>query len=155
MPFPVIHGLSDHRLFRIYTHIKDRCYNPNNDSYHNYGGKGIRMSRKWLNDFMCFYKWALKNGYRDDLTIERKNLKGNYSSVNCTWATRKEQGNNRSTNRVLTYNGESLTMQQWSEKLNIKYTTIKLRLRRGMSVEQALSTTLFKDRNKVPKPTLF
>lgn len=134
------HGLSNHRLFRIQRHIIDRCYNPNNDSYHNYGAKGITMCDEWRTSVVPFYDWAMKNGYADNLTIERIDNTGNYEPNNCRWATRKEQGNNRSTNKLIEYNGKSLTMKQWSELTGIHYETIKNRIRREMPLNMVFAS---------------
>lgn len=134
-----LHGLSKHRLFHVFRHIKDRCYNPNNDSYHNYGARGIIVCDEWKNDFMAFYNWALENGYKKGLTIDRIENNGSYSPTNCRLATRKTQGNNRSTNRFLERDGERLTMKQWSEKTGIHYETIKKRVREGLPVDMVLS----------------
>jgi len=77
------------------------------------------MCEEWQNDFMKFYEWAINNGYRDDLTIDRiDNTKG-YSPDNCRWATSKEQANNRTNNVVVEYNGKKLTLSQLAEKYNL------------------------------------
>lgn len=64
------HGLYKHRLYRIWANMKERCENPNATEFKNYGGKGVKVCNEWL-DFMTFYEWALKNGYKDNLTIDR------------------------------------------------------------------------------------
>lgn len=87
------------RIYRIYYGMKTRCYNPNEPSYHRYGGRGISICDEWLNSFETFQKWALSHGYRNDLSIDRINNDGNYEPSNCRWATAKEQANNRSTNK--------------------------------------------------------
>lgn len=92
---PVTHGLSRENLYRRFHGMKSRCYNPNNTAYHNYGGRGIKICDEWLNDFESFYVWAIENGYREDLTIDRINNDGNYEPSNCRWTTRKVQQNNR------------------------------------------------------------
>lgn len=89
------HGLSNTRLFNIWTSMKNRCYNENASRYSDWGGRGITMCDEWRNDFKAFYDWAISNGYRDDLSIDRINNDGNYEPSNCKWATVKEQANNR------------------------------------------------------------
>lgn len=89
------HGLTDSRLYGIYYGMIARCTHPSNPAYRHYGGRGITICDEWKNDFMSFYNWALKNGYSDNLSIDRINNDGNYEPDNCRWATAKEQVNNR------------------------------------------------------------
>ena len=127
------------QLYNSWRGMKERCNNKNNKRYDNYGGKGIIVCEEW-NNFLNFKEWALNNGYEPGLTIERKDVNGNYEPSNCCWATNKEQSNNRTTNHLLTFNGETLTINQWAEKLNIKRELIKDRLRLGWNVDDALTT---------------
>lgn len=84
------HGLSNTRLYSIFQNMKQRCYNPNDPKYGSYGGKGIAICQEWLDDFEVFYDWAMANGYRDDLTIDRKDNHKGYSPDNCRWITMKQ-----------------------------------------------------------------
>ena len=74
--------------------MKKRCDNKNSHAYQNYGGRGIKVCTEW-NDFSIFRKWALSNGYSDDLSIDRVNNDGNYEPNNCRWASAKTQAENR------------------------------------------------------------
>lgn len=73
------HGMSKARLYRIWKNMISRCENPNKTFYKNYGGRGIKVCAEWNKDFVAFKDWALENGYKDDLTIDRIDNDGNYS----------------------------------------------------------------------------
>lgn len=81
---------SQERLYRIWSHIKDRCNNPNCDRYYLYGAKGIKICKDWENNFLSFAEWSLNHGYADDLTIDRIDSSKDYSPDNCQWITRGE-----------------------------------------------------------------
>lgn len=89
------HGGRYTRLYVIWEGMKNRCYVPSCTTYHNYGKRGITVCEEWRNSFRAFREWALSNGYRDDLSIDRINVNGNYEPSNCRWATTKEQANNK------------------------------------------------------------
>lgn len=84
------HGMNRTKIYSVYANIKYRCYNTNHHEFHNYGGKGIVVCDEWLgeNGFANFYEWALNNGYKEGLTIDRLNSDGNYEPSNCQWITR-------------------------------------------------------------------
>lgn len=132
------HGQSKTRLYGIYHHIINRCYNENVRNYSNYGKRGIKVCDEWLHNFQAFYEWAMNNGYRETLTIDRINVNGNYEPSNCRWATPKQQSNNRRSSILLTYNGETKTIKQWAEKLNCKYCTMVYRYHAGWSIKDVL-----------------
>lgn len=141
------HNLHNHKLYSIWHHMKDRCYNNNYKSYMIYGGRGIKVCDEWKNNFQAFYDWAISNGYEDSLTIDRINTDGNYEPSNCRWATYKQQQNNRRNNHYITYNGATHTLSQWSEILNINSKTLRSRLYMNWTIERAFTTPV-KKRNK-------
>lgn len=88
------HNMSKTRLYNIWRLMKGCCFNEKSSGYKNYGARGITVCDEWLK-FENFYEWAINNGYREDLTIERKNNDGNYEPSNCKWADLTTQVNNR------------------------------------------------------------
>lgn len=135
------HGLSKTRLHRIWHSMYCRCYYPSTNQYKNYGGRGIKVCDEWkkVEGFLRFYKWALENGYKENLTLDRINVNGNYEPSNCRWITHKEQSNNRTNNVYYTFNGKTQTSKQWCDEYNILQNTFKDRLDRGWTLEQALT----------------
>ncbi len=136
-----MHGMKNTPLYKIWASMKIRCQNKCANRYERYGGRGITICHEWTNEngFMNFYNWAIKNGYKDGLSLDRINVNGNYEPSNCRWITMKEQQNNKSNNHLLTYNGKTQTISQWEEETGIKYATIYARLKYGWSVERALT----------------
>lgn len=142
------------RLNNIFDNMKRRCYNPKNTHYDCYGGRGIKVCDEWNNreqvrlkngtcskGWLAFKKWALENGYQDNLTIDRIDPNGNYEPSNCRWVTMKVQSNNLRNNVRLTYKGKTQTIHQWCEELNLNYDCIRDRIRKkGWPVEKAFET---------------
>ena len=134
--------------------MKDRCYNPKATSYKHYGGRGIKVCDEWKNSFKAFYDWAYSNGYdenapRNKCTIDRINNDGNYEPSNCRWVTQKQNCNNTRFNRLLTCNGETHTMSEWSEITGISQTTLSYRIHcLGWNDEQVLTTPINKSKSR-------
>lgn len=119
------------RLKNIYGHMKDRCCNPNSDSYKYYGGRGIRVCDEWLSDYKVFEEWAFNHGYSKELTLDRIDVNGNYDPSNCRWISRSEQMCNTRRNRLVTYKGVTKTVKEWASEKGINYRTLHNRLFRS------------------------
>lgn len=137
--YPKTHGLSKTRLHVIWHSMYCRCYYPSTNQYKNYGGRGITICEEWKKNFVSFYNWAMNNGYKESLTIDRIDVNGNYEPNNCRWITRKEQSSNTTQNIFYTIDGETKTSKQWCETYNINQTTFKDRLKRGWTLKEALT----------------
>ncbi len=89
------HGLRNHSLYKKWKAIKGRCYDKNNSSYTNYGKRGIKVCKKWKNDFKKFYNWAIENGWKEELQIDRIDNNGDYRPSNCRFVTLQENLKNK------------------------------------------------------------
>ena len=127
-----IHGLHSHRLNGIWDNMKQRCFNSTNINYKNYGGRGITVCEEWKDNFVSFYDWAIKNGYKEDLTIDRIDNNGNYCPENCRWASMEEQGNNKRCNKIVTTSFGTMTIKQLSKISGISYPTLITRYNLGI-----------------------
>lgn len=126
--------------FRIWYAIKDRCNNPNNKSYINYGGRGISICEKWENDFVAFLSDVGKRPSKE-YTLDRINNNGNYEPGNTRWATRIEQIGNRRTTINITYKGQINTLAAWCRELGLSYPIIRVRISRDRwPIERAFET---------------
>ena len=132
------HNKSHTRLYKVYHAMKTRCTQKNNREYKNYGARGIVVCQEWLDDFMNFYNWAMDNGYRDGLSIDRIDVNGNYEPSNCRWTDQKTQNNNKRNNIYLNYNGKTQTLMQWVDELNLTYSCVQHRYERGWSTKEIL-----------------
>lgn len=140
VPNYITHGYSKSRLYRIWNNMKNRCKNKKLPCAKDYGDRGISVCSEWDNDFSAFRDWALSNGYRADLTLDRIDVNGNYEPGNCRWSTRIEQANNTRRNVIITFNGKSQPLAAWASDVGIKRSTLAERLySRGWSIERALT----------------
>lgn len=126
-------------LYNKYMQIIRRTENPSKDNFRYYGGRGIKVCKEWQEDFCAFYEWAMANGYREDLTIDRIDVNGDYSPSNCRWVTAKEQANNRRSNIFKTYNGETKTLAQWADEYGLPRYIVYNRNRAGWDIRRILT----------------
>ena len=136
------HGGRHERLYSIWRGMIQRCERKENHDYPNYGGRGIAVCHEWRHDYAAFREWAVSNGYSEELTIERKNVNGNYCPENCTWIALKAQARNRRTSHWVEYNGERHVVTEWAEIFGVDAGTLHNRLRLGWSMERAISTPI-------------
>lgn len=122
----------------VWSGIKTRCNNKNDHNYLKYGARGICMCERWQNSFLHFLQDMGTRPSRDH-SIERIDNAGHYEPGNCRWATREEQANNRRSSRFLEFNGERLTIAQWARRSGIEVHALHMRLRKGWSIERALT----------------
>lgn len=145
------HGLTGTRIYVEWTSMKSRCYNVKNSAYGRYGGRGIKVCEEWANSFENFYRWATENGYNDSLTIERKNVDGDYSPENCCWITKKEQARNRRKSiRVVSEDGTEELAMDVASRNGIDMSVVRARVYKGWSLEEALKTPLIQQTVKRP-----
>lgn len=144
------HGLSYTRLHGLWRNVKDRCYNPRNKDFHNYGGKNVKMCDEWRTDFVSFYNWANANGYKEGLTLDRIDYNGDYCPENCRWATWLQQANNTRRNIHATINGEVKTVSEWCRIYGVNYRSVQSRIYKGIEPSIAI-TTPFRGRESTKK----
>lgn len=145
----VVKGACGDRLYKVYKSMIHRCYYPNELTYKNYGGRGIKVCDEWLNSFASFEKWALHNGYDKNAafgkcTIDRIDVNGNYEPSNCRWVDIKTQLNNTTFNVKLTANGLTMSFEDWANKLGVNIHTLYSRHYRGWSDERVVNTPIGK-----------
>lgn len=125
------------RTYRIWTGMKTRCFNARDKSYKLYGAKGITMCIRWL-EFSNFL--ADMGECPPNKSIDRINGAGNYERANCRWATITEQNNNKRNNILLTYEGNTMSIKDWSKRTGLAVATISHRIKRyGWSDAEALT----------------
>ena len=121
------HGLSKTTLYNIHNSMKSRCNGNNKD----YGGRGITVCDEWKSSYENFHAWAMTNGYKKGLTIERIDVNGNYEPSNCCWIPSNEQQKNRRTVIHIKYKNETKTMAEWARFFEANHSTIQYHLKNG------------------------
>lgn len=130
----------DHPDFRVFLAMLARCYTPSTPSYGSYGGRGVKVCDRWREGGFWVFLDDMGPRPTPDHSIDRyPDTAGDYTPENCRWATPKQQANNRRTNTMITYRGETRTMKEWAEALGINYQTLKARIRSGWDIERAMT----------------
>jgi len=120
--------------------MQSRCYNPENDRWVDYGGKGITVCKRWLDSFQSFVD-DLGEPPSPEYSLDRIHCNGNYEPINCRWATPEEQANNKSNTRWISFRGETLSIAMFARKAGLRVNTLRMRLNSyGWPVEKALTT---------------
>ena len=122
--------------YRSWAHARGRCLNPTDKNYKLYGGRGISMDERWANSFQAFY--ADMGPKEPGTTLERIDNDEGYFPGNCRWATMSEQCNNRRSNRLITFRGETMNIKQWANRSGVNRKTLLSRILRGWPAERAL-----------------
>lgn len=130
------HGLRKNALYGVWQSMKTRCYNNKHRYYKDYGGRGVTICDEWKNDFKAFHDWAIRNGYKKGLTIDRIDSDGNYCLDNCRWATKKVQTRSRRNTITLMHNGETRCLKEWSEITGISYINLYRRYKEGKCLDE-------------------
>jgi hypothetical protein len=138
MPFTATHGRTLTPEYKVWRGVIQRCTNPKCPSWARYGGRGITVCERWRE----FENFLEDMGERPSGAhmIERTNNDGDYEPSNCEWATRPKQYRNRHDNRMLTHNGETLCLTDWATRGKLSVQALHYRLRKGWSMEDALTT---------------
>ena len=132
------HGERHTKLYRVWASMRQRCNNPNEKEYKNYGGRGISICPEW-EFYANFSEWAHANGYEEGLTIERKDVNGNYCPENCTWIPLELQARNRTDTCWVEYNGKKMSLPEACELSGVPVYTFRNRVLNGWSEKDALS----------------
>lgn len=139
------------RLHGIWVDVKRRCYSPSRPRYKDYGGRGITVCEEWLQSFDNFVEWALANGYDENLTLERKDVNGNYCPENCEWITLRAQCRNKRDTIYVEYRGETYKLIELCKQAKVSYYTVHNRLQSGWSVEDAIDTPSVQENSLMKK----
>lgn len=132
------HGKTKTRIYRIWISMKSRCNSPKSGGYEYYGARGIKIHKKW-ETFEGFYE-DMGDPPSPLHSLDRINNNGDYELSNCRWATPKQQSRNKRTSRLIEWEGQKLTLADWSERYNLNDSTVLCRLKRGWTLDQAFTT---------------
>jgi len=138
------HGMRNKRIYNIWHGMKQRCLNNNNPGFKDYGGRGISICEEW-EDASNFFEWAFRNGYTNEMTIERIDNNGNYEPSNCMWIKQSEQLRNTRSSVKITFNGLTLCRRDWAKKIGISDPSFQKRLKK-YSIREAITKPINKEK---------
>lgn len=133
-----LHGATHHPLYPTWNYMLTRCYNTKSEGYEHYGGRGIKICDRWLNNPHAFFE-DMGPKPSPKHSIDRIDSEGDYEPSNCRWATSIEQNRNRSVCKKLTWNGRTMGVPEWAEEIGIPRRRLTARLRDGWTLERALT----------------
>lgn len=136
------HGMSRSNVYHDWCNMKARCSNPNLANYKNYGGRGISVCERWVDDFQTFYDDVSELPYfgEDGYSLDRINNDGDYEPGNVRWADDVTQCNNTRRTILIEYDGRVLSLMEWARELGINHSTLYYRIKRGWDIERAFTT---------------
>lgn len=143
------HGKRHTNLYNRWLNMKDRCNNENNSHFKYYGGKNIKLCEKWENNFMAFHDWAINNGYKKHLSIERKNNDLGYSEENCEWIPKEMQSKNKTNNIIIDFNGERMLLIDFAIKHNMVPSSVYGRYAKGKRGEELIKKSKVMIKNNI------
>lgn len=132
------HGHSAQRIYGEYHRMIERCKPDNKTHHERYYDRGITVCQEWADDMDAFIAWSEQSGYDDTLTLDRIDNDKGYSPNNCRWVTMKEQSRNKSDNRNITFEDQTMCITAWAERVGIDRYTLYSRVSRGWPVEATL-----------------
>lgn len=134
------HGLTKHSLYNRYKAMVNRCYNEKNNSYVNYGGRGICVCDEWYNNFLNYFNWCMDNKWEDGLVVDRINNDGNYCPENCRLVTPYENNKNKPSVIQITAFGETKTANEWAldSRCKTSYPSLVYRIKHQWESEEAI-----------------
>jgi hypothetical protein len=133
------HGMTKgHQTWNSWGKMRQRCLNPKNKDYHNYGGRGIAICEEW-NDYKVFYEWSIANGWAKGLSIDRRRNNEGYNPDNCRWVNHSVNNRNKRNSIMLTFNDETIDLSDMAEKYGLTPHNLWQRLYRlNWTLEKAL-----------------
>ena len=151
------HHLTDTRIYRIWRGVKCRCNGTSHDrDRRNYGGRGVTYCERW-EKFENFYA-DMREGYADNLTIERIDVNGPYCKENCRWASHLEQQSNKRNNRVISYQGEQIHLAEFCRRIGMNRGKVTAYLNRGLTGDEAAAaaraSSYNQGRQRKPRSTI-